>query len=403
MTQTIDNNYDKKNFSLLMAETSISAFATSLFTVLILWVSISETKSALVTGITIAMLIAPLILSILTGAIIDKFRNKKVFAIFGQFLKVLAASTLLIVIQNHSLFLDSVFLFISALAFGFSLDILVPVRAIWSQQFLRKPIYLKGMSVANLVSRTSRLTGFIAAALLLSNGLKTSTLTITILYLSSLLPILFIDSSKDVTVGKGTLREVMRDGLRYISNTRIVAEIVFISSISALFWGMSDSASTVMIDRVFGLSSAYLSYAFFAISLGGIFGSALTSKLKTVKSVGRKLPILYGVGGLSVLFIAIFPYLYTLLSVFFVVGFLSGITSPLISAVLFGAAPRDKMGRIQGAMDTFGTSFNSISGVLAGVIMTFWFPGTVFYVMAAGLVILSMIVSRFKSLSKIDV
>ena len=140
MTQTIDNNYDKKNFSLLMAETGISAFATSLFTVLILWVSISETKSALVTGITSAMLIAPLILSILTGAIIDKFRNKKVFAIFGQFLKVLAASTLLIVIQNHSLFLDSVFLFISALAFGFSLDILVPVRAIWSQQFLRKPI-----------------------------------------------------------------------------------------------------------------------------------------------------------------------------------------------------------------------------------------------------------------------
>ena len=403
MNETIDNNYDKKNFTLLMAETGISTFTTSLFTVLILWVSISETKSAIVTGITSAMLVAPLVLSILMGAIIDRLRNKKAFAILGQLLKALAAGILLIVIQNNSLISDSVFLFISALAFGFSIDILVPVRAIWGQKFLRKPIYLKGMSLANLVSRTSRLAGFLVAALLLSLDLRTGTLTIIILYLVSLLPILFIDGSKDAIIGKGTLREVMGDGLRYISNTRIVAEIVFISSISALFWGMSDSASTVMIDRVFGLSSAYLSYAFFAISLGGIFGSALTSKLKAVKSVGKKFSILYGFGGLSVLFIAIFPNIYTLLSVFLVVGFLSGITSPLISATLFGTAPRDKMGRIQGAMDTFGFSFNSISGVLAGVIMTFEFPGTVFYVMAAGLIILSVIVSRFKSLSKIDV
>ena len=87
-----------------------------------------------------------------------------------------------------------------------------------------------------------------------------------------------------------SLRKVMRDGVQYISNTKIVAEIVFISSISALFWGMSDSASTVMIEKVFDLSSAYLSYTFFAISLGGIIGSTITSKLKTVKNVGKKLP-----------------------------------------------------------------------------------------------------------------
>ncbi|EQB72887.1 MAG: hypothetical protein AMDU1_APLC00001G0067 [Thermoplasmatales archaeon A-plasma] len=122
-----------------------------------------------------------------------------------------------------------------------------------------------------------------------------------------------------------------------------------------------------------------------------------------MKNVGKKLPLLYGLGGLSVLLIAIFPTIYVLLSVFFIVGFLSGITSPLISAVLFGNAPREKMGRIQGAMDTFGTSFNSVSGILAGVIMTVMFPGNVFYIMAVGLVVLSVIVSRFKTLSKINV
>ena len=386
-----------------MAETGLSTFTTSLFTVLILWIAISETKSAFITGITSAILVAPLILSIIVGAIIDKARNKKLFAIFGPLLKALAAGILLIVIQNSSLISDSFFLFMSALAFGFSIDILVPLRAIWSQKFLTKPIYLKGMSVANLVSRTSRLAGFLVAAPLLILNLRTGTIIIIILYLASLIPILFIDNIKDVIVGRGTIKEVMKDGLQYIGNTKVVAEIVVISSISALFWGMSDSVSTVMINKIFALSSAYLSYTFFVVSLGGILGSILTSKLKTVKNVGKKLPLLYGFGGLSVLFIAIFPSIYTLLSVFFLVGFLSGITSPLISAVLFGTAPRDKMGRIQGAMDTFGTSFNSVSGILAGVIMTFEFPGNVFYVMAGGLVMLSVVVSRFKSLSKIDV
>ena len=403
MTESVGGNYTKKNFSLLMAETGISTFATSLFTVLILWISITETKSALITGVTSAMLVAPLILSIVVGAFIDKARNKKIFAIFGPVLKALATGILLIVIQNNSLILDSIFLFISALAFGFSIDLLVPVRAIWSQKFLRKPIYLKGMSVANLVSRTSRLTGFLVSAVLFTMDLRTGIIIILTLYFVSLLPILFIDTSKDTTIGRGTLREVMKDGIRYMGKTKLVAEVVFISSFSALFWGMSDSASSVMINRVFDLSSAYLGYTFFAISLGGIIGSTLTSKLKSVKNVGKKLPLLYGLGGLSVLLIAFFPTIYVLLSVFFIVGFLSGITSPLISAVLFGNAPREKMGRIQGAMDTFGTSFNSVSGILAGVIMTVMFPGNVFYIMAVGLVVLSVIVSRFKTLSKINV
>ena len=403
ITESVSDNYTKKNFSLLMTETGVSTFTTSLFTVLILWISISETKSALITGVTSAMLVAPLILSIVVGAFIDRAHNKKVFAILGPVLKALATGILLIVIQNNSLISDSIFLFISALAFGFSIDLLVPIRAIWSQMFLRKPIYLKGMSVANLVSRTSRLAGFLVAAVLFTINLRTGILIILILYLISILPILFIDSPKDTAIGKGTLREVMKDGIQYLSKTRVVAEIVFISAFSALFWGMSDSASSVMINRVFDLSSSYLSYTFFAISLGGITGSTLTSKLKSVKNVGKKLPLLYGLGSLSVLLIAIFPTVYVLLSVFFVIGFLSGITSPLISAVLFGNVPREKMGRIQGAMDTFGTSFNSVSGILAGVIMTIMFPGDVFYLMAVGLAILSVIVSRFKVLSKLNV
>lgn len=386
-----------------MAETGISTFTTSIFTILILWIAISETKSALITGATSALLVAPLVLNIVVGAVIDKTSKKKAYAIMGPLLKALAATILLLVSYNYSLIYDTILLFLSALTFGFSIDILVPIRAIWSQKFLKKPVYLKGMSVANLVSRTSRLGGFLVAAFVITMNLRITISTVTLLYIISTLPILFISSVKESTLGKGRLRDIMTDGLSYMRNTNLVAEIVLISSISALFWGMSDSVSTVMINRVFNLTSTYLSYTFFAVSLGGIAGSSLTSKLKAVKSVGKKLPWLYGSAGFSLIFIALYPSIFTLLTVFFLVGLISGMSSPIISAVLFGNVPRDKMGRIQGAMDTFGTSFNSVSGILAGLVMTMIFPGDVFYIMAAGLIALSLLISRFKSLSKIDI
>ncbi|MHB8360427.1 MAG: MFS transporter [Thermoplasmataceae archaeon] len=403
LTESHTSENSLRNFTLLMAETGISTFATSIFTILILWIAISETKSSLITGVTSAFLVAPLVLNIVVGAIIDKSSRKKVYAIIGPLLKALAATLLLLTIYNYSLIYDTVLLLLSALTFGISIDILVPIRAIWSQKFLRKPVYLKGMSVANIVSRGSRLSGFLVAALAITINLRITVSTVILLYIISTVPILFISSVNDSLLGKGRLRDVMKDGLSYIGRTNLVAEIVIISSISALFWGMADTVSTVMINRVFNLTSAYLSFTFFAISLGGIAGSSLTSKLETVKRVGRKLPWLYGSAGLSLMLIAIYPSILVLLIVFFFVGIVTGIASPIISAVLFGNVPRDKIGRIQGAMDTFGTSFNSVSGILAGLSMTLIFPGNVFYIMGAGLIALSIIISQFKSLSKTDI
>jgi MFS family permease len=237
-----------------MAETGISTFTTSIFTILILWIAISETNSALITGATSALLVAPLVFNIVVGAFIDKTSRKKVYAIMGPLLKALAATVLLLVIYNHSLIYDTVLLFLSALTFGISIDILVPIRAIWSQKFLRKPVYLKGMSVANLVSRGSRLSGFLVAAFIITMNLRISVSSVILLYIISTVPILFISSVKDSIPGKGRLRDIMKDGLSYMGRTSLVAEIIVISSVSALFWGMADSVSTVMINRVFNLT-----------------------------------------------------------------------------------------------------------------------------------------------------
>jgi MFS family permease len=166
--------------------------------------------------------------------------------------------------------------------------------------------------------------------------------------------------------------------------------------ISALFAGMTDTASSVMINLEFHLTASYLSYAFVCITVGGLVSQFVTSKINTIRMVGSKLTLLYLFGGLTFSLISFFPNVYTLLTVYFVSGFLLGFASPIVSTVFFGNTEKAQMGRAQGLMDTMGTSFESVSGIIAGALMTVIMPKYIFFIMASGLIAVSILTSVFK-------
>ncbi len=392
-----------KNFSLVMLETGTSTFATSIFTVLILWFAISVTKSPLITGFTSALMTAPLLFGVLAGAAVDQTRHKNAIAVMAAAIKIVSPATLLLIILFNNATENIASLFVSAFIFGISITFLVPVRAVWQQNFLRKPVYLKGMSVAHLVSRTTRLSGYIAAAFIVPYSLEFSIFFVMVFYIISLGSILLISPVNGIRAATRKFSAVVKDGFIYIKNSRIITEIVIISAISNLFVGMSDSASTVLIGNVFHLSPSFLGYTFFAISGGGILGSVITAKAKQVNGVGGKLLILYILNGTIVSLVALYPGIYMLVSVFFVAGLLLGISSPIQTAVLLGNVDRAKMGVVQGTMDTFGTSFSSVSGILAGTIMIITFPANVFFIMSGGFIALSITISMFKALRQVKV
>ena len=76
-----------------MVEMAPSAFSSSIFTVLILWVAITSTNSPLLTGITAGLMTTPLVLGVVIGSIVDRARSKKSVALFATVLK--AATPLL--------------------------------------------------------------------------------------------------------------------------------------------------------------------------------------------------------------------------------------------------------------------------------------------------------------------
>ena len=388
----------RTNFSLVISEISISTLATSIFTVLILWVAISYTSSPLVTGATAGLMSAPMLASAVIGAYVDRSGRKRTPAVAGTLMKAASPLLLLPVYLYGSSYLSVLSLFASALLFGFSIDLLVPVRAIWGQRFLPERKYVKGWSSAGVATRASRLAGYLASGILVAASIANTILIVFLLYVVSIVPILLMPriSGRSGLPGIGG---IMADGLHLIRHTRVVLSVVAISAFSALFLGMTETVSTVMVGSVFFLGPEFLSFIFFAISSGGMIGSIYMAARKEVNDVREKLAFYFLAEGFVLLVAWALPDFSTMLIVFFVLGFFSGLASPLGTALLFKYTEKERMGTVQGIMDTFGTSFNSIAGVLAGAIMSVSFPGTAFLIMAAGLIVLSVAIMQSRSLA----
>ena len=396
MKSSEEDQYLKKNFSLVLTELGISALGSSVFTVAILWVTVSSTKSALITGIVSAFLVIPLLFNFLIGSFIDGTEKKNRYATLSFLLRGISSLILIPAELLRSSFLSVGLLIFSAIIYGFTMDFLVSVRAIWIQNFVKKTQYMKGNSIYNIVSGAAGLIGYFLSAVLMVISIEGAVVFMAIMFFASGIIVLFVDNPK-LIVQKGTnFVERTKGGFTYVMKSDILKEVIIISMISALFAGMTDTASSVMIDLEFHLTASYLSYAFVCITVGGLVSQFVTSKINTIKMVGSRLTLVYLFGGLTFSLISFFPNVYTLLTVYFVSGFLLGFASPIVSTVFFGNTERAQMGRAQGLMDTMGTSFESVSGIIAGALMTVIMPKYIFFIMASGLIALSILTSAFK-------
>ncbi len=396
MKSSGEDLYLKKNFSLVLAELGISALGSSVFTVAILWVSVSSTRSAFITGVVSAFLVIPLLFNFLVGSLVDGSEKKNMYATVSFLLRGVSSLILIPVELLHNSFLSIGLLIFSAIIYGFTMDFLVSIRAIWIQNFVKKVQYLKGNSIYGIVSRATRLVGYFLSAVLLVISIEGTVVFMAIMFFASGIVVLFVDEP-NVSVQKGVnFVKRTKEGFAYVMKSDILKEIIVISMVSALFAGMTDTASSVMINLQFHLTSSYLSFAFVSVTVGGLLSQFVASRIDNIRMVGSKLTLLYLLGGLSFSIIGYFPNVYILLTVYFVSGFLLGFASPIVSTVFLGNTDKIQMGRTQGLMDTMGTSFNSVSGVMAGAIMSITAPRYIFFVMASGLIVLSILTSLFK-------
>lgn len=79
--EQVNQSSSWKNYNLLVSSASIARIASSGFAVAVVWIALSLTGSPLIAGLSDGMMAAPLFLSFIFGAYVDRLQRKKGLAV----------------------------------------------------------------------------------------------------------------------------------------------------------------------------------------------------------------------------------------------------------------------------------------------------------------------------------
>lgn len=361
------HNIKIKNFNLMIINSGISRFGFSSFDLIIIWVILFITKSPILSGIGDGILSAPLFISFVVGAYIDKFNRKKFLAIMSSIARSLSITFIFIGILLNNTLIIILSIYLSAFLIGFTSDILNSIRASWIKEFLSEDQYKKGVSLSNTVYSMAEGIGYITSGILISFGTFFSFFAMFIVFAISIIPLIFIKISdlkkKENTKIIGTVLE----GLVFIKENNPVWQIMIIAFIGNLIFGMAGIIFVALVQIGYKLPAIFISLIFGIFVFGIILGSIVASKIKG--KLGKISIISYLIIGVSMISVYFIKNIYLVLIPSMAIGIVSGIVNVAAGSAILKIIPQELMARVQGAFSTFSMAILSISGFMGGIII----------------------------------
>jgi len=213
--QTSDLN---RSFKLTVLNSGISRFGLSAFNLMIIWVILYETKNAFLAGLGDGILSLPLFLSFLVGAYVDRTRSKKELAVAAGLVRAFFLSSILFGFYLHNVIVILLSIYSSGFILGFTSDVLNSIRASWTKEFLTQEQYKHGSSVQSVAVSVAEGIGYLSSGIFLAFGFYNSFLVILLVFLISILPVIFVRSSAKPEV-KSTA-DSAREGLNFIRGSK---------------------------------------------------------------------------------------------------------------------------------------------------------------------------------------
>jgi DHA3 family macrolide efflux protein-like MFS transporter len=360
--QTSDLN---RSFKLTVLNSGISRFGLSAFNLMIIWVILYETKNAFLAGLGDGILSLPLFLSFLVGAYVDRTRSKKELAVAAGLVRAFFLSSILFGFYLHNVIVILLSIYSSGFILGFTSDVLNSIRASWTKEFLTREQYKHGSSVQSVAVSVAEGIGYLSSGIFLAFGFYNSFLVILLVFLISILPVIFVRSSAKPEVKSTT--DSAREGLNFIRGSKPVWQMMSIALIVNMMFGMGGIIFISLVQLKLHLQSYYASVIFSALIGGMIFGSFIAPKLKG--KLGNISLIMFVVMGFLTVSIAFIDNVFIILVPVVLIGIIMGILNVLLSSALLKIVPRELMGRVSGAFNTFSLATTFFSGMVGGAII----------------------------------
>lgn len=240
------------------------------------WLVLSLTGSAAALGGMVAVQIAPyIILSLVGGAVADRF-NKRNFMMLVCGLNSVFAIMLLILF--HQELLTYTFLILVSLIISSVNAMEAPARASLSIEVVKKENLANAMGLNSMTFNVGRLLGSLSAGFLIAhfdNGAPWLVLGFLYAGLGISLRLLRpdeIEKQSNVKPGK------LLDAVTYLRRRPAILRTMLLTSIiwgSGMAFGLT---SSLMVRNVFELEAEYLGYIGMTVSIGCIIGAGIASR-----------------------------------------------------------------------------------------------------------------------------
>ena len=358
----------RKNFKLTVSNLAISRAGTSAFSLMILWITLQLTHIPAIAGLADGMFTLPLFFSFFVGSFIDRACDKKMIAIIASIIRSISIFLLFIAVSTHILAVIVFFIFLCVVIMGFTSDISNSVRAIWVKVFLKDEEYQKGSAWMMGIGSLAEMAGFIASGIFIYIGFLKGISALFVVLTASSVPIIFIIQKPDQRE-RQSVKNDMKKGLKFLKETKIMQQMIFLMIIANLAVAMMGIAFTVLVEEIFKLNAIYFSIVFILVSLGIVLGSMPGSRVKG-KLGFIIIPLLLVTGAMFVS-IAFLHSIYLTYIPVLVIGFCVGMINPPAESVLIKRIPEEMMARSMGMVNTMAISVTFFSGTIGGLIIQF--------------------------------
>ncbi len=293
---------------------------------------------------------------------------KKMVAIIASIFRSVSIFLLFIAVSTRVLVVIVFFVFLCVVIMGFTSDISNSVRAIWVKVFLKDEEYQKGSAWMMGIGSLAEMAGFIASGIFIYIGFLRGISALFVVLVASIIPIIFIVQKPDRRE-RQSVKSDMKEGLKFLKETKILQQMIFLMIIANLAVAMMGIAFTVLVEEIFKLSSVYFSIVFVLVSLGIVLGSMPGSKVKG--KLGVIIIPLLAVTGAMFVSIAFLHSIYLTYIPVVVIGFCVGMINPPAESVLIKRIPEEMMARSMGIVNTMAISVTFFSGTIGGLIIQF--------------------------------
>lgn len=397
----------KKNYMLLLFANIINRIGDSVDTIAFSWLVYAFTGEGTWAALVFAVNKIPSVVILpMAGAYVEKKIKKKVM-ILCDIIRAVLVTVLLasIVTGKLSLAMLLSFSFLISLAEAFR----VPAGISFITQLLDKEELSYGIPLNVIASTLAEVAGAAVAGIIISwTSVKVAFGIDIATFVISLILIVLIHYQEQV---KDFLKEensfvIFRKGLRYIKEEKILLYVVLFAMFANAVMAPIDSLQTVVVVEIFQQDAAYLSVLNICLTVGMLLASALypvvRNKIKTKPLfvfccgyIAALYLVTAALGHFSIAIIGI--WYYGLIICYLCYGLSAGFVATGLGLMLMEHTQQEYMARINTIYSALGEAIVPVASAVTGMIVSFLPIPILFLIVAAGIVVLLLIVMPIAS------